>query len=96
MARAEPIEHLVVGYRITARPLAQWRSESGDYAIAIALENQEARTVTLDPRKMRRSDRWLSLAMINDQLGPRGTRGDSTTIVIVADGRWDEVSEWLR
>lgn len=96
LVRVETLEHLLVGYRVRARPLAQWRSHTGDYAIAIALENQEARTITLDPRKMRRSDRWLSLSMINDQLGPRGSRQGKTTIVIVADGRWGEVSEWLR
>lgn len=96
LVRVDALEHLLVGHRVLARPLAQWRSESGDYAIAISLENQESRTITLDPRRMRRSDRWLSLAMINDRLGPRGSRHDRTTIVIVADGRWSEVSEWLR
>ena len=91
-----PIDNMLVGHAVTATPLAQWRTATGDYAIAVGIENQESRSVELDPRMMRRNDRWISLAMINDRLSPRGSRGDRTTIVIVADGRWTEVSEWLR
>jgi|GEM_PF-3254292 len=94
--RDASLERLFVGATVIARPLAQWRSQSGDYAIALALENQEMQEIELDPRRMRRNARWVSMAMIQDRLAPRGLRGDTTTIVIVADGRWSEVSTWLR
>ncbi len=96
LRREAPKKHLIPGANVTITPMAQWRTDSGLYAIGIFLKNNENRVVQIDPRRLRADPRWKTLSLLNGVLAPMNTVGDSTTMVVIADGNWMEVSQWLR
>jgi len=92
----EPKYRLLPGYSVRLTPIAQWKNTDGRYAIALELKNEESRSVPLDPRRIRSESSWRSFATLTDVLEPSGRRGDTTTAVLISNGIWGEVSEWLR
>lgn len=89
-------ERMVPGADVRIRPLAQWRSDSGLYAIGLHVQNVSRAYVELDPRTIRSDSRWKTLALMTGVLTPANQVGDATVAVVIADAAWAEVSQWLR
>jgi len=90
LGQAAPITTLVPGARVSAVPVAEWRSDDGHFITALALTNRTARIVELDPRRVRGTDAWLATAFFSAHLAPADTLGDATTMVVVASAPWAE------
>ena len=90
------LNHLVPGYKVLAKPLAQWRTIDGLYITAVFIKNTESRTVLLDPRALRAGAGWQSASFRDGVLAPTDNHGDSTTLVVVSDRTWSGSTQWLR
>ncbi len=82
------INDLVPGQRVTATPVAEWRSGSGQYVTALLVRNTEPHTVDLDPRRLRHTRAWLSSAFWSTRLSPSGMIGDESTMVVISRSAW--------
>lgn len=87
---------LIPGEEVRAKPLAQWKSDSGLYATAVQLLNTGGRDVVLDPRRLRSAGHWVTASYISGTLRPHGTNGDSMLLVVVGTKTWEDSTTWLR
>lgn len=86
---------LVVGHDVQTKPVKQWRSAQGIYAVALELSNTGSLPITLDPQIMRSDPRWLSIAAVTHTLAPKNQHGDRTMVVVLSETPWQEASQWL-
>ena len=87
--------HILTGASVAVTPIAQWRTDDGRYVVGLRIQNHEARDVELNPTQMRYGERWRTMALYSSFLSPVNALGDSTTAVVIADGAWEEISQWL-